>query len=80
MGIKKDILDKLNENKEYTTFDNEKGMNKEGIGLGLSICRSLIARLGPTGKLHIESEVGKGSLFSFKIYTNLTGNAKRESF
>ena len=80
MGIKQEILDKLNENKEYTTFDTENGMNKEGIGLGLTICRSLIARLGPTGQLLIESEVGKGSVFSFKIFTNLTGNAKKDYF
>ena len=58
IGIKKEILEKLNQNKEYTTFDNEKGMNKEGIGLGLTICRCLIGRLGPTGNLLIESEYG----------------------
>ena len=27
---------------EYATFDNKKGQNKEGIGLGLNICKSLI--------------------------------------
>ena len=30
-------------------------MNKEGIGLGLTICRFLIGKLGPTGNLLIES-------------------------
>ena len=30
-------------------------MNKEGIGLGLIICRFLIWKLGPTGNLLIES-------------------------
>ena len=27
---------------EYATFDNKKGQNKDGIGLGLNICKSLI--------------------------------------
>lgn len=51
-------------------------MNKEGIGLGLTICRSLIGRLGPSGELNIESEIGQGSVFSFKLFTNLTKNKK----
>ena len=55
-------------------------MNKEGIGLGLTICRCLIGRLGPTDKLLIKSEVDKGSKFSFEIFTNLLGNKKKELF
>ena len=27
---------------EYDTFDNEKHQNKNGIGLGLNICKSLV--------------------------------------
>jgi len=65
LSIKQEIVDKLNENKEYTTFDNESGINKDGIGLGLTICRSLISRLSPVGELNIESTLGKGSCFSF---------------
>jgi len=38
---------------------------KGGTGLGLSICRGIIEALG--GKIWIESEVGKGSKFSFSL-------------
>ena len=43
--IKQEILNKLNKNIAYSTFDNDQGVNKEGIGLGLTICRKLIGLL-----------------------------------
>ena len=39
------------------------GVNKEGIGLGLTICRRFVALLGPSNNLNITSEIGKGSCF-----------------
>ncbi len=36
------IFSLLKLSNEYATFDNKKGQNKEGIGLGLNICKKLI--------------------------------------
>ena len=61
-GISKEALDKINENNFYTT----KGTASEsGTGLGLMLCKEFLARNG--GQMHIESEPGKGSVFSFTL-------------
>jgi len=36
-----------------------------GVGLGISICKGIITKLG--GKIWLESEVGKGTTFFFTI-------------
>ena len=41
-------------------------MNHEGIGLGLTICKSIVEKSG--GSIHVESEgPGKGSCFIFSL-------------
>ena len=44
-----------------------------GSGLGLSICKEIVAQLG--GKFELTSEVGRGSCFSFTINTRVLAGA-----
>jgi two-component system, sensor histidine kinase and response regulator len=61
-GITKEAIEKINENNFYTT----KGTASEsGTGLGLMLCKEFLAKHG--GKMHIESEPGQGSIFSFTL-------------
>jgi len=55
--------------KPYATFDNpNKKVNKNGIGLGLFICKTLVGILGPEANLFIHSEEGKGTKVGFVAY------------
>lgn len=49
----------------FKTIDNESLVKYGGTGIGLSIVKSLVEAYG--GKVFVESEVGKGSTFSFTI-------------
>lgn len=46
-------------------FDQSDLFKNKGVGLGLVICRNLIEFLGPSDEIEVESEIGKGSMFSF---------------
>ncbi|PLX22228.1 MAG: hybrid sensor histidine kinase/response regulator, partial [Salinivirgaceae bacterium] len=62
-GISPEIKEKLFDITEKITTE---GTSKEsGTGLGLVLCADLIEKHG--GKIWVESEVGKGSKFSFTI-------------
>ena len=61
-GIGPEALRKINLNNYYST----KGTAGEsGTGLGLLLCKEFLARNG--GRMHIESEPGRGSIFSFTL-------------
>jgi len=62
VGISKEAIQKINESNFYTT----KGTSSEsGTGLGLMLCKEFLQKNG--GQMHIESELGKGSVFSFTL-------------
>ena len=50
---------------EFTQFDMAKSPYKEGTGLGLAITRSIVEVM--QGNINVESEFGKGSVFTVRI-------------
>lgn len=68
VGIPDSVKPKLF--KMFGTFELKQGLNRHGTGLGLVICKKLVGLLGPTDEIHLESQEGKGSKFSFSIYLN----------
>jgi two-component system sensor histidine kinase/response regulator len=62
IGISTEAMNKIRQNNYYTT----KGTTEEsGTGLGLMLCKEFIMK--NDGHLYIESEPGKGSIFSFTL-------------
>jgi len=61
VGIDKKQMERLFE--QYTRFSDMKGV--EGTGLGLNICKKLVEMMN--GKIEVQSEVGKGSVFTAHI-------------
>jgi signal transduction histidine kinase len=61
-GISAEDLQKINLQNYYTTKGTA---NESGTGLGLMLCKEFLARNG--GKMYIESEPGRGSVFSFLL-------------
>jgi signal transduction histidine kinase len=67
IGIRKENIDKLFRIDESTSTVGTQ--NEKGTGLGLMLCKEFIAKHG--GKIWVESELGKGSIFAFSIPTVL---------
>jgi hypothetical protein len=63
IGIAPEFQDKIFERFVQVDLNITRGF--EGAGLGLSICKGLVEKLG--GKIWVESEVNKGSTFFFTI-------------
>ena len=62
-GIGTDRIDRLFE--RLYQVSERTGVSRKGLGLGLYICRELVARQG--GRIAVESRVDQGSTFSFTV-------------
>ncbi|KAF2868757.1 hypothetical protein BDV95DRAFT_122460 [Massariosphaeria phaeospora] len=60
-GISKDFM----ENQLFVPFTQENTATSHGVGLGMSIVKSLVSLLG--GEIDVQSEVGKGTEMCVKI-------------
>jgi len=63
IGIEREHHDRIFD--RFAQVSTKLETNKGGTGLGLSIVKGLVDLLG--GQIHLESELGKGSLFYFNI-------------
>lgn len=66
-GMSDEVLRKINTNNYFTTKGTS---NESGTGLGLMLCKDFLAKNG--GKMFVESEPGKGSVFSFTLPADIT--------
>ena len=63
--------------KPFSQLDDAK-VHREGAGLGLAICQQLVRGMG--GDIACESEVGKGSVFTFYVQIGLPNSATLKVF
>ena len=76
IGIKKEDMDKLFES--FERIENATTHKTEGTGLGMSIVSSLLKMM--TGRIEVESEPGKGSVFTVYIPQQPgSGNARSKT-
>lgn len=69
IGIQKDKLNLIFE--AFTQAEKDTAQKFGGTGLGLTISKKFVEMMG--GKITVESEVGKGSTFSFVIPVEVVG-------
>lgn len=67
VGISEEVRHKIFE--AFTQADGSNTRKYGGVGLGLTITRQLVEKLG--GDLHMDTEVGEGSVFSFVLDMDL---------
>lgn len=71
IGISKENQDKLFQS--FSQVDASISRRFGGTGLGLNIAKQLVELMG--GSIHVESEEGKGSMFSFQIWVDVPKDA-----
>ena len=62
---------------EFIQADKSTTRKYGGTGLGLAICNKIISIMG--GKLNVESEIGKGSVFYFTLPFKVADNTRNEN-
>lgn len=70
VGINRESIDKLF--KISSSVSTPGTNNESGTGIGLSLCKEFVERHG--GKIWVESEVGKGSIFTFTLPVSKAGS------
>ena len=68
--MKQEDLNKLFQN--FGKLSDKNKINKGGLGLGLSICKTICQLLG--GSIKVKSEYNVGSQFTFSIQLNEESN------
>jgi CheY-like chemotaxis protein/HPt (histidine-containing phosphotransfer) domain-containing protein len=76
IGIAKDSLDKIF--KAFSQGDNSMTRKFGGTGLGLSITERLVRLMN--GKIQVESELGKGSIFSVEVELDAPSEKEVQEF
>jgi len=69
-GIKESDMERLFQS--FQQLDSKRNRNIEGTGLGLAICKQLVSLMN--GSIHVDSEYGVGSTFSFVIPQRIVSN------